>query len=376
MHCPGSIRVIRSMPAPPPPSVWAVRGTAMHLAAAEWLTTQLEPDWTKAYVGCILDDDEIDAVKLYVMAVWEDQREFGGELIIEKKFSLASLREGMFGTCDAVLIKCKDHVLRVYDLKGGVGVLVEVEGNSQAMYYGYGAVLSAKAGPITALELVIVQPRARHPDGPVRRWRVDLIDAYDWSHDLLAAAERTDDPEAPLQGGHWCRFCPAAGNCTAHRDWQLEEAARVFSEPGVLHLPDPALMSNAELGALLPVLEAIKDYRGIVYAYCHAEAERGRDVPGWKLIAKRSRRKWNGDDRDIIAGLHGLGLTEAQIFETSLRSPAQVEKTMPRGERDKLKELYVSKSSGTSLVPESDSHPAVPGTGLSVFEPLPEGDAA
>jgi len=27
------------------------------------------------------------------------------------------------------------------------------------MYYGYGAILTAKAGPVNALELIIVQPR-------------------------------------------------------------------------------------------------------------------------------------------------------------------------------------------------------------------------
>src|SRR5215470_12868382 len=129
IKCPGCIRLTRSMllsgVAEPPPSLWALRGTAMHFAAAAWLTSHMEPDWTCAFGGIVLDDDEIDAVRLYVTVVQEDLREFGGELLIERKFSLKQLREGMFGTCDAVIFKCRDGVLRVYDLKGGVGVVVE-----------------------------------------------------------------------------------------------------------------------------------------------------------------------------------------------------------------------------------------------------------
>jgi len=380
MHCPGSIRLTRSMVASgvalPPPSIYAIRGTAMHLAAAMMLTTGAEPDWHTEFAGIVLDDDEIDAVRLYTMAVWEDQREFGGDLLVEKKFSLASMREGMFGTCDAVLIKCRDHVLRVYDFKGGVGVVVEVEGNSQAMYYGYGAILTAKAGPVNALELIIVQPRARHRDGPIRRWRVDLIDAYDWSQDLLTAAQATDDPDAPLFAGDWCQFCPVKGICVAHQQWVLESAAVAFREPQGPVLPDPALLTSADLAKLLPHLPALKNWCEAVMTHAHAEAERGRDIVGFKLIARRGKRKWVGDDRDVVAALHGFGLTDGQIFNVKLGSPAQVEKTMPRAERGRLKELYDMTVPGTALVPESDTHPAVAGTGLSVFEPLPEGDAA
>src|SRR5215470_2358487 len=89
------------------------RGRAAAVAA--WLTSHMEPDWTCAFGGIVLDDDEIDAVRLYVTVVQEDLREFGGELLIERKFSLKQLREGMFGTCDAVIVKCRDGVLRVYD---------------------------------------------------------------------------------------------------------------------------------------------------------------------------------------------------------------------------------------------------------------------
>jgi hypothetical protein len=380
MNCPGSIRLTRSMltsgVALPPPSLWAQRGTAMHLAASGMLAAGgAEPDWSGEFAGIVLDDDEIDAVKLYVTVVLEDLREFGGELLIERRFNLTSLREGMFGTCDAVIIKCRDHVLRVYDFKGGVGVVVEVVNNSQAMYYGYGAMLSGKTGPLDKLELIIVQPRARHPEGPIRRWVVDVIDAVDWAQDLLLAAERTDDPEAPLHAGPWCQFCPAKGMCLEHARYVLEGAQLAFSTPQAEFM-DPALFTNDEIAERLPFFPALRQWMDAMEAYAHAEAERGRPIKGYKLIARRSKRRWLEDERHVIAALHELGLTDDQIFNVKLGSPAQVEKHLPRAERDRLKELYGRTSPGTALVPESDSHEAVAASGLSVFTPLPEGDAA
>jgi len=65
-----------------------------------------------------------------------------------------------------------------------------------------------------------------------------------------------------------------------------------------------------------------------------------------------------GEDRDVVAALHGFGLTMAR-YQRQARFPAQVEKTLPRAERGRLKELYRMTVPGTALVPESDTHPAV-----------------
>jgi len=233
MECPGSPGLIRSLPKElwSGASIYALEGTAMHRAGEQWLTTGLEPDWILfQWEGIELDEEMVEAVKLYVQVVRADQHEYGGELLIEKRFDLDRLRPGMYGTNDAILVRCRDNVVRVYDFKGGKGVLVEVVGNRQLLYYGYGAVINLAGLNIEAVELVIVQPRARHSAGPVRRWRVDLIDVYDWSMDLLKAAEATDNPLAPLRAGSWCRWCRAAGVCVAYRDHALAQVALQFPD--------------------------------------------------------------------------------------------------------------------------------------------------
>lgn len=394
-HCPGSINAVRTLPALPAPSFYAMEGTAMHLAASTWLITNIEPDWAiTKFCGMLLNEDHADAVREYVTTIWADRETYGGELLIEKRCDLSSLRHGMFGTCDAILLNCKDHILRVYDFKGGSGVVVEVERNSQAMYYGYAAVLTLKAGPIKALELIIVQPRAPHKAGPIRRWRIEILDAFDWSQDLLDAAARTDDPKAELHAGPWCRFCPAAGVCKELERYSMQQALEDFrdndADPLALPvvppkptsgsggaaapLPDPRLMTNDDLGRLLPKLDILEAWITLARHHALGEAEAGRPILGHKLVPRRGRRKWVDEDRDVIASLHQLGLSNAQIFDTSLKSPPQIEKIMPKAQRALLAALVHKVSSGNVLAPDDDDRPDVSRTIADDFEPVETDD--
>src|SRR3546814_4893751 len=99
-------------------------------------------------------------------------------------------------TGDAVLYRPSTGELRVYDLKYGRGVPVEVERNSQELYYGLGATMAEPGRLVNTVELVIVQPRAPHRDGPVRRWETTGMELLDWAVELVDAAKRTARPDA------------------------------------------------------------------------------------------------------------------------------------------------------------------------------------
>lgn len=334
-NCPGSIRMIKLLAFLPDPSIYALRGTAMHTAAAQWLRSLVEPDWVlETFDGFELEEDEIDAVRLHVETILEDQRLYGGDLIIEHRFSLAALREGMFGTNDAMLVNCRDGVLRIYDLKGGRGVAVEVEWNLQELYYGVGALLSVKGMKISELELVIIQGRKRHVDGPVRRWRIDLVDTFDWTQDLLDAAARTDDPNAPLKAGEWCVFCPARFTCKEHASYVSRSVHDDFQvlDPAAL-LPDPQTLTAEEKAALLSRLDIFEHWVSGFRAHCHAEMEAGRDIPGFKLVAKRGRRTWVISDEQVVSIVTQLGVRREDLFKFELKSPAQIEKLLRKTDR-------------------------------------------
>src|SRR3546814_20659010 len=64
------------------------------------------------------------------------------------------------------------------------------------------------------------------------------MELLDWAVELVDAAKRTARPDAPLNPGEWCKFCPAAPTCPAFRQKALDVATAEFAEDGALVLPD------------------------------------------------------------------------------------------------------------------------------------------
>ena len=79
-------------------------------------------------------------------------------------------------------------------------------------------------------------------------------------------------------------------------------------------------------------------------------------IPGWELVPTRPTRRWAGDDTVMVPLLEELGLSHDMIWETRLRSPAQIEKQLSSNPaarqhwRDHIAETLVeSRSSGVKL---------------------------
>jgi RecB family exonuclease len=221
MACPGSVRASEGIP--DRPSVYAEEGTAAHVEAARCLRAR-----TRA---------ADPAVQLFVDTV-RALVDRGDRLLVEHRVDLSPLRPpvAMFGTADAIVLKRKPRQLHVLDFKFGEGVPVEAENNPQLRYYGLGALLALSADQvIDGVTLTVVQPRAPHPAGPVRREALLALELTAWRHELLTAAHRAVAPEAPLVPGPWCRFCPAQPTCPALRAQSLATAQDEF--PATLEYP-------------------------------------------------------------------------------------------------------------------------------------------
>lgn len=351
-RCPGSVRLSEGIQSVS--SSYAEEGTKAHAHAA----AALEYDRP---LPNDLDDETRDAINLYVNTVRQDQRESdhdNDDMLVEHRFDLASVHPGCFGTADCVVYHAEAQLLRVYDYKHGAGVPVEVAGNPQLRFYALGALLSTNL-PAREVESVIVQPRCYHPDGPVRRERIDAMDLVEFAADLKQYAVATEDPSAPLVPGVWCRWCPAAAICPAQR-LQAVEAAKMEFAPGLSYDPDKL---STTLG-LLPQIEAwVKSVREFAYT----EAEAGRCPPGWKLVDKRPVRKWMDTDDAAAVLIYQLRMDAEELYTTELRSPAQIEKLIPKTKRGVLDALTIKTSSGHTLAPISDPRPEARSDAASDF---------
>lgn len=360
VNCPGSIRLAERAP-PPVESDYAAEGTAAHELAEMALRQNKSP---AAWLGKKVNGFEVDremagAVAIYTNEVRKRADSASVELFIEYRVSLEILAppSPMFGTADVILYDHATGRLTIVDLKYGRGVPVELIGNWQLPYYGVGAMLTFEH-PVESVEFVIVQPRFDHPDGPVRSIVFDGLELFDYADKLLAAAHATEDPEAPIAAGSWCKFCPAMAICPAQRQLALTTAFEEFDGDDFSLRP----VTEAEpedLAWALARLPQIEEWVSAVREAAHRRIETGDTVPGWKLVPKRATRKWT-DETQVQKALRDAGLKLGDIREVKLKSVAQIEKLMERDAfLETVGDLIDASSSGATLAPEDDKRPAL-----------------
>lgn len=362
-NCAGSVRLCSTVPNVS--SEYAKEGTLAHSVADHYLAHGEFPRGTSV--------EMITAVMVYINSIFEDERKAadpGYVRFSEVRLDLSSIHPAAFGTADSVEIFPAAKHMIVRDYKHGAGVAVEAmesgEPNGQLSYYGLGALLKFEQYQIETVELVVVQPRCFHEDGPIRRVAVKAFDLLNFfADDLANFAIETEKPNAPLNAGKWCGFCSAKGVCPKLHENAVAAAKEDFA---VAPLQQYSPEKLAVALSLIPQLEAF--IKG-VHEFAFAEALKGRAPTGHKLVAKAARRKWvEGVNPDVAA--FELGIPVAELIEQpKLKSPAQLEKALDALDPDALKSLVVKESTGLVLVPLTDKRPAVrndPSSDFSVIE--------
>lgn len=360
-ECPGSVRLSKDAQCTPP-SPYMIEGTNDHKLAELSFQQGLDP--SDVEVDFDVPEDRLEAVRLYVQTVRTD--EALEDVVwrgVEFRVSLTDLHPELYGTGDYGF-STQTGCLFVYDYKSGAGHVVE--SFDQQKYYALGALKLARQdiNGITDIELVVVQPRAYHPDGPVRRHRMTAKDLYQWQNEfLIPAAKATDDPGALLVPGEHCHFCKAISFCPALRGQMLELAQTTFTEiQDDITLPNPEELSPEQLARVL-------DFAGIIGAWSrevagHAQGllESGHEIPGYKLVNKKAQRRWSDEAAFIAAFEGGYG---DELYTKKLISPAQAEKIIGKKE---VKEYWESIDTGLTIAPESDRRKAV--AALGVFDKI------
>lgn len=355
-NCPGSVRECQGIPNVS--NAYAEEGTRAHEVAAHFLR---EMSWPPCPEGMDLFDYEEmkDNLREYVDTILGEE-EPGDRIFIEEKVKLTEIHPAMFGTLDCAQYKPKKKLLIVNDLKYGAGVAVSAN-TKQLPYYGLGGLLSLDIPPVEKVMVRIFQPRLAVDGETVRSRTFPAFELMEFAAQLQEDAERTEDPKAPLIAGEWCRWCPAAGKpCSALASKANSVAATVF-EPS---LP----LDTKKLAETLNWLPVVESFAENVRKFAYQQAVSGVKIPGFKLVDKRATRHWMSPVAHDIS--KALGLEVKDVCEVSIKSPAQVEKLLDKAGKKKLEALVIKRSSGTTLVPESDSRPVSDAT--TAFPPLEE----
>ena len=408
VECPGSV-VLEAQVADDRSSDAANEGTAAHELAAWALTINKDPGdmlgrviditgddvVTRFLLGSTphkgdtnrwpVDEDMVEAVRVFVDFV----RERKGELSVEQRLDISHVHPDCWGTGDAIVFNEDGGHLWVIDYKHGRGVVVEAEGNPQLLLYAMGALKRFDNRGVKMVSMAIVQPRADHPKGPIRRWTVNLEElgveeaklrnAYRLVDEAQVTYGRAaiDDGEvgpnwfdAYTAAGDHCRFCKVGATCPTRAAQAMSDAQAEFSDTtGEMTLPEPDRLAPEALADLLTKVRRIQHWCNAVEEHANAEALAGRIPPGFKLVAKRAIRKWA--DEETVAAMAPMmtSLSPADLFgEPKLLSPAQLEKKLPKAERENLAAFVTKESSGANLVPEDDARPSIRPTAAEEFD--------
>jgi hypothetical protein len=284
-------------------------------------------------------------------------------VVYEQRVYATHVHRGIYGTVDCLIYDPVTRKLWVVDFKYGQGIAVEVVWNPQMLIYAVGA-LHRHGYAVAVIELVIVQPRAAHPDGPVRRWEIDSLDLVVWEAELQRAALATDDPNAEAHAGEHCRFCPALYRCEDARARVLELLGanwRAFDgELRMQHLPDPKKLTPDEEAKLLREVSIIKSYVKRVEEHAHGRALGGDMPTGFKFVEGRSLRRWT-DVKHAEETLLAMGFDESDLYaEPKFLTPAAAEALIGnKKEAEKRLSEYWEKPKGKlTLAPVEDARPA------------------
>lgn len=348
MACPGSVALARAIGPEKEDPDYRVEGTTAHALAAHCLEKGID-GWEAMDVFPTADMEMASAVQAYLdyvrsrmgektkLAVEQDLENIGFHPLAYGRLDAALLGPegpktdplcGMVGGVDGGLVL---PALEIIDYKHGVGVQVDVEGNTQERYYAFNFLHGdrwpwerSNIGPDDLVRLTIVQPRGFHPDGPIRSTVMRVKDIVDWAYDeLRPAMERAG--EKTFSMGEHCRFCPAKLICPAMRHLATD-AALVAKE--VTGDDDFKISEQTDewLGFWYGKLPLLDMFKKAIQAEAAARALRGVESPSWKLVYGMVDRVWKEGAPDDMERMFGADAWEPR----KLRSPAQVEK-LPGG---------------------------------------------
>lgn len=299
------------------------------------------------------------------------------------------------GTADVILIS--DAEVEVIDLKYGRGVLVEPgtrdEPNGQLMLYLLGVLGEWRRKPMQTCRVTIAQPRAPHPDGPIRSLAgLDGTAISRFATRARLAVQAIDAvPDLRQATEHGCRWCRARPTCREHSRWSLEaigaptqtEQAAFLDDVTAFATTQPADLEPEELVRVLRAADLLRGYLTSVEEWAHERLTKGTAPAAlsaaYKLVNGRSQRRWlDANDDSIASALMKIrwkdpatekttGLGKRDIYAEALKSPTQIEALLKTAAKqggftsvhwDAFNRLVVKPEGTLQLAPITDNRPA------------------
>ena len=384
-NCPGALALAESLPEKERrSSIASQRGTAAHYLLQVSLEESKHPEAYLCRLIGIRDGDaewieestesyervfEVDSHMVSAVAIahnyirrrkaslWAD------ELTLETRTNPLPDRDDSGGIADATIIGLAE--LEVADYKNG-RIPVEVKGNPQCLAYLLGRAHDT-GWRHKRYRITIIQPNAAHADGPVRSQActAEELRAFSELHrKACELADRAADEfgETPLSvwssqylnAGEHCTFCKAAGPCVTRAALTAEQARIAFAE-------EPSMEPLEQCAQVFRFASQIRAHLEAAEEYLLQALLSGRKVEGFKLVQRRTVKKWRPDipRNRLVSKILEAGYIKdrASLFKRGkLISGSQAEKLVDPNRRQAFSDEYLFKPTG-ELTIALDSDP-------------------
>lgn len=328
--CPGSHYVAQQLP-PLPSSPAAEEGTLAHTFAAWALYQALMLTYPDAELvspappepeEALATEEMLSGAQTYADAVLAELAGHGGLEAYGIECEVTGYQGKVKGRADFIAWT-KDHTGYVADYKFG-GEPVPAQDNPQLTVYGRCA---AGMRVCYDVRVGIIQPRAATADLlPVAAaW----ADADILSEDLAAAVVRAyeADAETLRTPGEHCRWCPARSVCMAAI---AEPLLLACTAAGQAEMNKDA--TDEQIGAWLTAIKRVDKVAEDLARIAKARISSGSEIPGWR-ISWRKKLDWDTDAKDPREAAceiaNRLGIDHEDLLKISVKSPAEMKKTLP-----------------------------------------------
>jgi hypothetical protein len=325
VHCPGWLKNATAVPKLPDGEE-AAEGEAAHWVALVMALAavpgngEMPAVGSKAPNGVLVTDEMIDGGFTYVEAL----EGLPGKM--EERVDITRIHPTeCWGRPDRFTWTPNTRTLRVFDYKFGFEY-IEVFENWQLVAYAIG--ILEKLGlhdhlDNIILELVIVQPRLPHQDGPIRMWTVAASKVRAMVNIANQAAHEALGPNPSTKTGPHCLHCPARVSCVTLQ----QTTANVMDFAG--HA-DPMLQTPGDIGRELRLIMAARNRLKARQTGLEAQAEAllraGKMVPFFMMEPAQARLAWHDDVQpaEVEAMVQMLAPGKSALKPPALKTPTQV----------------------------------------------------
>lgn len=340
--CPGWILQASKLP-PETETEATLEGDAGHWVALAMAVGTVPALGSIAPNGVEITEEMIDGGYLWVEAMESYPARHERRVLIPRIHP-----SDCWGTPDRDQYAPETRTLRIADYKFGHGY-VEVFENWQLLSYAAGVMQErGLLDTETVLELMLVQPRCYHPDGPVRTWTVAAVNIRALINDASMAAHEAVGPNPETHSGPHCLHCPARATCPTFQ----KAVANIVEFSG---RADPMMQGPGDVGRELQLITtAIKRLEARetgLRALAESMIHQGKPVPFWTLQQTPGRLKWDEGATEDIAMLARLaGKSAFKAPELITPTQAKQRKILP----DAIVSAYSTRPNGAlKLAPDS-----------------------